>query len=152
MRDDQVSEFEDFVIAVEPRLRRALVGCRGTEGASDAVAEALAYAWEHWTRVRAMKNPAGYLFRVGQSKTRRRPVPVLPRPEDVGLPDVEPALVPALMQLSERQRTAVWLVHGCEWSYAEVSEALAISPSAVGTHVSRALEHLKTALEVDTRA
>jgi RNA polymerase sigma-70 factor (ECF subfamily) len=149
---DEQGDFEAFVVAVEPRLRRALIGCRGVDGASEAVAEALAYAWEHWSDVQGMTNPAGYLYRVGQSRSRRRREPRLPMPESLRIPEVEPALVPALLALPDRQRDAVWLVHGCDWTYAEVAEALGVSASAVGTHVSRALERLRAVLEVESRA
>ncbi len=99
-----------------------------------------------------MDNPAGYLFRVGQSRTRKRNEPRLPSPESLRIPDVEPALVPALLALPERQRNAVWLVHACGWTYAETADALGVSASAIGTHVSRALETLRRDLEVQTRA
>ena len=56
------TDFEAFVREVEPRLRRAFVGCRGTDGATEATAEALAYGWEHWDELRVMENPAGYLL------------------------------------------------------------------------------------------
>jgi hypothetical protein len=70
------------------------------DGAADAVAEALAYGWEHWDRVSAMENPLGYLYRVGQSRSRPRSGPlVLPPPGEVGVPEIEPALVPALLAL-----------------------------------------------------
>lgn len=149
---DESEGFEEFVRRLEPRLRRALIGCRGIDLAQEAVAEALAYAWEHWTEVRALDNPAGYLFRVGQSRTRRRIQPRLPSPETLRIPEVEPALIPALLALPDRQRSAVWLVHACGWTYAEVAEALGVSASAVGTHVGRALERLRRNLEVETRA
>lgn len=145
-------DFASFVADATPRLRRAFVACRGVGGAADATAEALAYGWEHWDRLRLMENPLGYLYRVGQSRTRTRRALVLPPPAELGLPDVEPALVPALLALSVQQRTAVWLVHGCGWSYREVAEAMDVSASAVGTHVARALEHLRARLEVDARA
>ena len=65
-----------FVATVEPTLRRALVAVYGVELGREATADALAWAWQHWSRVRGMKNPAGYLWRVGQtsvrSATRRR--------------------------------------------------------------------------------
>jgi DNA-directed RNA polymerase specialized sigma24 family protein len=144
--------FEMFVVAIEPRLRRAFVGLRGVDGAGDATAEALAWAWEHWIEVQAMTNPAGYLYRVGQSRTRRRRHPDLPSVESMALPEVEPLLVPALLELPEQQRTAVWLVHGCHWRQTEVAEAMGISASAVSTHVSRALTHLRRRLEVEARA
>ena len=146
------TEFDEFVRAVEPRLRRAFIGCRGVDGAPEAVAEALAYAWEHWARVRALDNPAGYLFRVGQSRTRRRKEGALPAPSPTMAPNVEPALIPALLELTAHQRTAVWLVHACDWSYAEVAEAMGLRSSTVGTHVTRGLEQLRRILEVETNA
>ena len=143
-RDD----FHHFATRAHPRLRRALIATRGLDGA----AEALAYAWQHWDRVRLMDRPMGYLFRVGQSRTRSRKRAYLPAPDAIGVPDLEPALVPALQALPERQRTAIWLVHACQWTQAEVAEALEISPSAVATHVSRALDKLRAILEVDCSA
>lgn len=65
------TEFTSFLETAEPRLRRALVGRYGPDVGRDAAAEALAYAWEHWERLRTMSNPAGYLYRVGQSKARK---------------------------------------------------------------------------------
>jgi DNA-directed RNA polymerase specialized sigma24 family protein len=127
-------------------LIRSFVGSHGTD-APEAAAEALAYAWEHWGEVRSMDNPLGYLFRVGQSRTRRRRVPELPAPESVGMPHLEPRLIPALLDLPESQRVAVWLVHACEWRYAEVAEALGTTTSTVGNHVSRALARLRSELE-----
>ena len=141
--------FERFVRDARPRLARAYLAGHGVEGSADATAEALAWAWEHWDQIQAMDNPIGYLYRVGQSKQRVRKTPRLPAPAALGLPDVEPDLIPALLELPLRQRTVVWLVHGCQWQYREVGEALGISASAVGTHVTRALEHLRARLEVD---
>ena len=140
--------FEAFFRDAEPRLRRAFVGTHGTDRAADATGEALAWGWEHWEQVREMENPIGYLFRVGQSRTRSRRTPQLPVPASVGEPDIDPDLLPALLRLTRPQRTAVWLVHGCQWRYAEVAEAMGISASAVGTHVSRALEALRRSLKV----
>jgi DNA-directed RNA polymerase specialized sigma24 family protein len=117
----------------------------------DGAAEALAYAWEHWAEVRAMANPIGYLYRVGQSKTRLRRVPRLPPPASIGLPEIEPRLVPALLRLPETQRAAVWLVHACQWRYAEVAEALGTTPSTVGNHVARGMARLRDDLEVRSR-
>lgn len=144
-------EFEAFVREVRPRLLRALAGSRG-EDAGEAAAEALAYAWEHWDQMAAMDNPAGYLYRVGQSRTRARRTPRLPAPAQIGVPEVEPGLIPALLALPETQRTAVWLVHACQWHYGEVAEAMGTSVSMVGNHVRRGLDRLRQHLEVDARA
>jgi RNA polymerase sigma-70 factor (ECF subfamily) len=141
--------FAAFVESVEPRLRRAFVGWCGVDRAADATAEALTWAWEHWDEVRGLENAAGYLYRVGQSKSRVRLQGYLPPPDHVGLPEVEPGLVPALLGLPLQQRTAVWLVYACEWSHAECAEAMDISRSAVATHVRRGLETLRRRLEVE---
>lgn len=143
--------FDEFVADARPRLQRAFVGSYGVDRAAEATAEALAWGWEHWDQVQLMDNPVGYLFRVGQSRTRPCQRPVLPSPESLGLPEVEPMLVPALLALTVQQRTAVWLVHGCQWRYSEVAEAMHISASAVGTHVQRALHRLRRDFEADNR-
>lgn len=142
------ADFAAFVAEVEPRLRRAMVGAVGMDQAPDAVAEALAYAWANWSRVQHMDNPAGYLYRVARSSSRIR----TPRrvrwliPRDAHIPDVEPDLAIAVAELPARQRTSVWLVHACEWTHAEVAEALGISPSAVSTHVARGMKTLRRRL------
>jgi RNA polymerase sigma-70 factor (ECF subfamily) len=141
------SEFETFVADASDRLRRAYIAAYGVERASEATSEALAWAWEHRDRLAGMANPVGYLYRVGQSRTRPRRRPKLPRPTDLGVPDVEPRLIEELVALPERQRTAVWLVHACEWTHAEVAEALGISTSAVSTHVTRGTQRLRARLE-----
>src|SRR5215469_926755 len=74
---EPAAAFTEFVSAVEPRLRRALVAAYGFDEGREATAEALAYAWEHWDRLRLMSNIPGYLFRVGQTKRRRKRQPVL---------------------------------------------------------------------------
>ncbi len=141
---DVVSEerirFTGFVRELEPRLRRALCLLRGPVEGRDATAEALAWAWEHWAEVQAMENPAGYLYRVGSSRSRPRRARFLPAPIEEPARGFEPGLIPALAALSERQRTAVVLVHGCGWTYQEVAQALGTSKTAVGTHVERALK------------
>ena len=144
-------DFEEFAGELHPRLVRALVPVLGTTDAADGAAEALAYAFEHWSTLREMDNPAGYLYRVGRSRVRRRRSPQLPLPSSLGVPDVEPGLIPALASLPETQRTAVWLVHACQWRYAEVAEAMGTSVSMVGNHVTRGLDALRRRLGVDER-
>ena len=104
---------------IDPQLRRALSGHLPAQEVADAIAESFAYAWEHWARVQMMENPAGYLYRVAQSKARARKQGFLPWPSDSSMPDYEPGLAPALDELSPSQQRAVWLVHGCGWTYAE---------------------------------
>jgi DNA-directed RNA polymerase specialized sigma24 family protein len=140
------AEFEQFVIRTEPGLRRALSGHLARDAVGDALAEAFAYAWEHRARVMRMEHPTGYLFRVGQSKARTRKQAFLPWSSADAIPEVEPGLVRALTALSPAQFQAVWLVHACGWTYLETAEALHMSASTVGSHVSRALGHLREQL------
>ncbi len=142
------SDFESFVSLAEPRLRRAYLGVVGVDRMPDAVAEALAFAWENWAQVSAMGNPVGYVFRVGQSRTRAPKRPRLFRVEPSHIPDIEPGLHDALVGLPQKQRTAVWLAHGCGWSHAEVAEVLDVSTSTVSTHVNRGLLRLRTTMGV----
>jgi DNA-directed RNA polymerase specialized sigma24 family protein len=145
-------DFERFVVGAEPRLRRALLGAVGVDRLDDAVSEAMAFAYERWGLVSAMDNPIGYLFRVGQSKTRQRKIPHLFRGPAPSIPDVEPRLTEFLLGLPRSQRTAVWLAHGCGWTHAEIGAAMEISSSTVATHVSRGLDRLRENLgAVDDR-
>lgn len=57
------TSFEDFCGVVQPKLRQAFAARYGYTDGAEATAEALAYAWEHWERVRGMENAAGYLYR-----------------------------------------------------------------------------------------
>ena len=147
-----IEVFERFVTEAEPRLRRALVTLYGTEDGRDATADALAYAWEHWDRVRAMDNPVGYVFRVAQSKRRRKRVPVVFVPPDPHDSPFEPHLPRALKALPERQRLAVVLVHGFGWHTAEVAELIGVKPTTVQNHLARGLRRLRTSLGVDADA
>jgi DNA-directed RNA polymerase specialized sigma24 family protein len=145
--------FEQFAAGAGIRLQRAFVAAYGPERGADAVAEALGYAWEHWRRVRRMDNPLGYLYRVGQTRTRPRKTPVgtgwePARAAPAGDRLVEPGLVDAVASLTEPQRVAVVLVHGYEWSLREVAELTGVTVSTVQTHVERALAKLRDALEV----
>lgn len=143
--------FTPWVALTEPRIRRALLAICGPEVAADATADAFEYAWLNWKRVGAMTNPAGYTYRVARSRIprARRKHPVL----DVGGTHTEdrqfePALPGLLAALPERQRVAVFLIYGCQWTPTEVGELLGISASTVRNHASRALERLRRELEV----
>jgi DNA-directed RNA polymerase specialized sigma24 family protein len=153
------STFAGFVSACEPGLRRALVAAFGPEAGRDAAADALAWAWQHWDDVRGMANPGGYLFRMGRNAARRRL-----RREARGReleaarggaggaaePAGEPGLTAALAALSERQRTAVLLVHGYGYTLVAAATAMGCSPSTVRNHLARALSRLRDALGVVT--
>jgi DNA-directed RNA polymerase specialized sigma24 family protein len=139
--------FDAFFAEYEPRVRRALVATYGAERGREAAAEAFAWAWEHRSSLSGIDRPVGYLYRVGQSKSRPRR---LRRLYDRPLwPDVmvEPELAAGLAQLSERQRVIVVLVHGFDWTVSEVAELLNLKVSSVNTHLNRGLKKLRSRLE-----
>lgn len=140
-----VDSFTEFVEVVEPRLKRALVAAFGRDVGLDAAADALAHGWERWDKVRKMENPGGYLWGVGRNMARsqRRPRPVFPEVPVDREPWVEPGLPSAIAGLSESQRTAVLLIHGFEWTHAEVAELLGISNSSVQRHAERGMAKLR---------
>lgn len=157
--------FAAFVAEAEPRLRRALVARFGAERGREATAEALAWAFEHWSDVEGMANGVGYLYRVGVSRTReRKPIEVAraavvsvrsdgseragPAATDATTddPGLDPELWAAVMALSDNQRLAVVLVHAYGWPMREVADLLDISVPTVGTHLRRGLLHLRERL------
>lgn len=141
------SETVALLEVARPRLWRAFLGSLGPERAEEALSAALEWAWQHRSRLADMANPVGYLYRVGVTRSTPRAGPApLPPPRAVGLPDFEPGLIPALLELTEKQRTAVWLIHACGWTYPEAANAMNIGESTVGTHATRGLASLQNRL------
>src|SRR5262245_23588553 len=144
-------DFEAFVRRHEPRLRAALVLTYGPDIGREATAEALAYAWEHWERVSTFEAPVPYLYRVGQSRTRRARRRAISGFSTLAAvePWVEPALAGALDGLSQAQRVCTVLICSFEWTYTEVADLLGVSKSTVQRHVERGLQKLRAELEVE---
>ncbi len=99
-----------------------------------------------------MDNPAGYLFRVGQNSARK----LSKRPRLFGFgglvveePWVETRFGEAWLELSERQRVVMGLVHGFDWTLAEVADLLGVSRGTVQSYEKRALARLRKDLGVD---
>src|SRR4051812_25406164 len=101
-----------------------------------------------------MANPAGYLYRVGQTsrRPRRRGSPGFPAPATEWEIWVEPALPAALGSLTRSQRVAVVLVHGFGWTLAEVGELTGVKVTTVQNHVERGIAKLRKHLEVNADA
>lgn len=152
LRDQtEADSFTEFARTVEPGLRRALTAGFGSEIGREAAAEALAYGWEHWPRLRGMDNPSGYLFRVGQNKARR----LFRGPRWLGRevivfdePWAEPAFGRVWARLSDRQRVVVGLIHAFDWTFAEVASVLGVSRSSVQSYEKRAMRRLRRELGV----
>lgn len=149
------AEFTAFVEEVEPRLSYALAAAYGREVGREATADALTYASEHWDRISAMSNPAGYLYRVSQTNSKRHrytgpvaPAPPAPHRE----PWIEPELPRVLGAMPERQRVCVVLIHGMQWTQQEVADLLGVSRTTVERHLGRGMKKLRAGLEVATDA
>jgi DNA-directed RNA polymerase specialized sigma24 family protein len=97
-----------------------------------------------------MANPAGYLYRVGQSKARwyHRPRVGFPSQRPSNPEPFEPKLAPALEHLTRSQRIAVILIYAMEWTEEEVADLIGRSRSTVRTHLERGLARLRESLEV----
>ena len=142
-------DWDAWAADLTSRLRRAFLARLGPERGSEALSIALAYAWEHRTRVRSLDNPAGYLFRLGVRGVRdRRRHPLFPPAPRAALPDFEPGLPAAIGALSPSQRVAVLLVYAYGWTAREVAEIQGISVSSVETHLQRGMRHLRHRLGV----
>ena len=149
-----VEGFQSLAPPIGVRVRRALVAAYGADVGSEAAADAMAYAWEHWEKVQAMDNPAGHLYRVGQSAARkyrrRRPVGLPTVPAGDEWADVRPELPGALTRLSQRQRAAVLLVHAHGDTLSDAAATLGMSVSTLRNHLARGMKHLRALLrEVD---
>ena len=100
-----------------------------------------------WLHI-ALANLPGYLFRVGQTRSRRRRQPVLFAVPDATEHAFEPGLPAALASLSQRQRLAVVLVHGYGYTLREVAELTGIRPTTVQNHLTRGLSRLRATMGV----
>lgn len=148
----ETDEFTDFVSEVEPSMRRAFTAAFGLDLGREAAAEALAYGWQHWSRVSAMENPSGYLYRVGINhgrRVRKRKQLALPSVSSVDVPWVEPGLPDALSRLSEKERVAVFLVSGHGWSLGEVADLWGVSKGTVQKNMDRGMGKLRRRLGVE---
>jgi RNA polymerase sigma factor (sigma-70 family) len=168
--DEDEGSFERFLLEVERKLTVALVARYGGEVGREAAVEAFSWAWEHWDRLRVMGNPAGYLYRVGQTAARRRPAaarrlggpsladsPSLtasrslaasPSPDHADAIGGDDRLPAALATLSLRQRQVAVLVHGYGFSHRETADLLGLSRSSVQNHAERGMTRLRRAMEV----
>ena len=145
--------FEEFVRADGERLRRVMSSQYGVDIGCESTDSALAWAWEHWDRLRGMSNPAGYLYRVAQTRARRtiargRPVTLPPEPTvgaDSGA-SIDGDLAVALLSLPDQQRLAVLMVHVYGWTPIEVGRITGTPAVTVRSHLRRGLRHLRTSL------
>lgn len=158
------SEFEAYVAAARPRLRRLAYSlCGDWHAADDVVQTALAKLYVAWPKVSRATDQDAYVRRTVVRTTideGRRPW----RRERSGLDGHDRALpgsraddrhdlVAALQELPEMQRKTVVLRHWIGMSVAEVADELGITEGTVKSHTSRGLAALNRLMsETETRA
>lgn len=147
-----VVDVEQFLAGSRVRLERALVARFGLDDVLEAADEAAAYAVEHWGRLSMMANPAGYLFRVGQTyggRTRRRwqSTELLSDVSAVTSDVFDIDLQRSLMRLKPAEWITVMLIHGHGHTYAEVAELLDVPITTIANNLSRGLVRLRHTLE-----
>lgn len=152
MRSDS---FDAFAADTGVQVRRALVAYYGVEVGAEAAADAMEVAWRRWDEVATMHNPAGFLFRVGQSRARphvrwHRRRSGFPAADAVSMSDDAAVvdLLAAMARLQPAQRACVLLVKSYGFSYRDAGELLGLAETAVTNHVHRGLTRLRSMMEV----
>lgn len=151
--------FERWYRSTWAKLVAALALVDGDlETAADAADEAFAKAAAHWPRVKAMDNPAGWVYQVGVNLQRRRlrreaverRLLHLHRVGDRFGP-VEPDLLVAVRDsiagLPRRQRVAIVLTYFADLSQREVAEAMGVTRATVASTLSHARAALANSLK-----
>lgn len=156
--DAAAVDFEQFSRDTGERVRRALVAYYGVEIGTEAAAEATVVAWQRWNEVAKMANPAGFLFRVGQSKARPhlrwshrrtgfRATDFECLAEPVSSSSVD--LLQGLAKLRPSHRAAVLLVRGYGYSYRAAAAVLGETEVAVTNNVRRGMTRLRNVMQME---
>lgn len=148
------AEFEEFVAAAWPRLRRAAyLLSHDAHEAEDLVQSALAKAYASWGRV-TREGAYSYVHRTLvngyiDSLRRRRPVPVERSTERPLTGTEDPVddrseLSELLAPLSPRERSIIVWRYYLDASESEVARQLGVSTGTVKSTASRALARLRS--------
>jgi DNA-directed RNA polymerase specialized sigma24 family protein len=146
--------FTEFLKSHGPGLRHAFIARYGPDVGTDVMGDVSEYAWKHWEKVSQMDNPSGWLYRVGQSRSRpyfRRPVR-FPSPRPEGNTIIEPTLPGLVESLPERQRVAVLLTQAFGYTVREAAEIIGVTPSTVQQNTQRGLTRLRARMGVPSDA
>lgn len=150
-----IMPFEEFYRDQRAPIGRALaLTLRDTQLASEAVDEAMARAYQRWTRVQALDNPGGWVYRVAlnwsRSMLRRalRPAPVWLTSGDSATDrsGLDPAIDRALAQLSIEHRAVVVCRLLIGYSEAQTAAALGLRLGTVKSRLARATARLQSLL------
>ena len=146
---DSYAGFERWYAECHPRLLGVLTIVSGNaDVASEATDEAFVRALARWQKVRAMKSPAGWTYKVALNILRRRlrrqrsEQELLRAGETVVQrdPSLWLQVLEALEPLTVRQRTVLALVYVADLPQDEVAELLHIARSTVASTLADAKE------------
>jgi RNA polymerase sigma-70 factor (sigma-E family) len=152
-REQRDDEFEEFVTAAWPRLRRAsFLLTHHTQDAEDLLQNVLIRAYAAWPRVRRDEAYA-YVHRALvnayiDSTRRRRPTPTdgleeRSVPAGQTVVDDRSELVDLLRPLTPRERAVIVLRHYLATPERDVAAALGVTPGTVKSTASRAIGRLR---------
>ena len=147
--------FEEFWRTERAPLARALALTLGdVQLAGEATDEAMARAFQHWSRVSTLDSPTGWAYRVGLNwsrsvlrRLRRQPPQWLAQPNTQhDAAPLDPSVTAALRQLPSGQRAVVVCRLLLNQSEQQTASLLRIRPGTVKSRLSRAVTHLSTSL------
>jgi RNA polymerase sigma factor (sigma-70 family) len=146
-------EFADFYEQNHAAVARAIGATIGDASLGrEAADEAMARAYQRWSKIRAYDNPAGWTYRVGLNWSRswlrrhRRHDSQPPRTEATEARTVDVDLERALTALSPDHRAVVVCRYLLDWSIEDTAEALDLRAGTVKSRLSRALSELERQL------
>jgi RNA polymerase sigma-70 factor (ECF subfamily) len=138
-------------------LVRALSAAVGAESAADAVQDAFLQADRHWSRVKTLGDPMGWVRRVAVNRVadqrrgwgrRERALSRLGPTETTELVTADFDLVKAVQGLAAGQRLAVCLFYLADLPVSAVADALGVSVGTVKSNLHDARRMLRKQLEV----
>lgn len=153
----RLTGFEDFFRSNHDTVYRAICTTLGGELdiAADAVDEAMARAYQRWSKVQGYDNPAGWVYRVAlnyartrlRRRARRRAVAT--NLISVGESDFDPALFSSLVGLPLEQRAVIVLKYYLDWTLPQIADALGIPEGTVKSRLGRGLDRLRQEVNLE---
>ena len=150
--------FEEFFLATNRDLTGALwLVTHNAHEAEEIAQDAYLKLWERWSKVAAMDEPTGYLYRTAWNlwRNRVRRAAVALRKSIHTIPTDDPGMgiesrdevVRALASLTPRQRAALVLTDLLDMTSEDAAKALGVRPSTVRVLAARARASLKEGMQ-----
>lgn len=151
---DNDPEFEQWYRNVHPRLVTTVSLAFGrTDLGQESADEAIARAFERWSKVSQMVSPEGWTYRVAMNHAKRKlrraafEERVAGKARSVTVAPPAGELWHVVADLPDRQRQAVVLRHVGQLKEAEIGEAMGITRGTVSATLRAAYQNLRASLE-----